>query len=135
MIIHYSPKGARIPLFHVLLALYCLPSFCICFYVYLGKILGVETLSFKCQETNTSDKLNTETSVWSECGNNARIFLQGLRIFYLVGQPAYETLGRSDWRRGKVDENVLFCLLAGLTKTFLISIIILCSLHVIMVRL
>ncbi|RUS72259.1 hypothetical protein EGW08_019982 [Elysia chlorotica] len=61
-----------------------------------GKILGVETLSFKCQEASTSDKLNTETSVWSECGNNARVFLQGLRIFYLVGQPAYETLGIHD---------------------------------------
>ncbi|GFR75250.1 hypothetical protein ElyMa_000450800 [Elysia marginata] len=61
-----------------------------------GKILCVETLSFKCQETNTADKLNTEATVWSEGGANARVFLQGLRVFYLVGQPAYETLGIHD---------------------------------------
>ncbi|GFN88347.1 hypothetical protein PoB_001485300 [Plakobranchus ocellatus] len=61
-----------------------------------GKILCIETLSFKCQESNTSDKLKTEASVWSEGGANARVFLQGLRVFYVVGQPAYETIGIHD---------------------------------------
>ncbi|CAL1538047.1 unnamed protein product [Lymnaea stagnalis] len=61
-----------------------------------GRILCMETLTFKCMEANTSDKLATEASTWSEGGSNAKVFLHGFRVFYILGKPCFESVGYYD---------------------------------------
>jgi hypothetical protein len=59
-----------------------------------GRILTVETVPFKAGETDVvEEKLNTENTLWSEQGKNSRVFIFGVRIFYVVGQPAFEKVG------------------------------------------
>ncbi|CAG5128539.1 unnamed protein product [Candidula unifasciata] len=61
-----------------------------------GRVLTVETQTFKCLESGTCDKLNPEASLWSEAATTARLYLTGLRIFYVTGLPACEAIGFYD---------------------------------------
>nr|KAG5694558.1 hypothetical protein BaRGS_032503 [Batillaria attramentaria] len=61
-----------------------------------GKILTVETVPFKVAESQSVDKLNTEATLWSESGKHSRMYLFGIRIFYVVGQPEFERIGHHD---------------------------------------
>lgn len=54
----------------------------------------METLVLKCQEASTTDKLNTEKATYTEGGGNSKLFLYGFRIFYVVGKPGLETVGK-----------------------------------------
>ena len=64
-----------------------------------GRILSAETLTFKVTEHNTSDKLDAEATGWTEGATNNKLFVHGVRVFYVLGQPAYETLGESNIQR------------------------------------
>ncbi|XP_076455446.1 uncharacterized protein LOC143290015 [Babylonia areolata] len=61
-----------------------------------GRILTVETLKVKAMETDRPDQPDTEATLWSENGKASRLFLHATRIFYVVGQPAFETVGFYD---------------------------------------
>ncbi|KAL8600840.1 hypothetical protein ACOMHN_056498 [Nucella lapillus] len=61
-----------------------------------GRILSVETVHMKAMETNRTDTLDTEATFWTENGKCGRLFLYAIRIFYVVGQPAFETIGYYD---------------------------------------
>ena len=54
----------------------------------------METVPFKAVESDRTDKLNTESTLWSESGKGNRLFIFATRIFYVVGQPGFEKLGR-----------------------------------------
>ncbi|XP_055897863.1 uncharacterized protein LOC106065516 [Biomphalaria glabrata] len=61
-----------------------------------GHILSMETLTFKCMEANSSDKLLPESGSWTEGGGNAKVFLHAFRIYYIVGKPCFEQVGFYD---------------------------------------
>lgn len=63
-------------------------------FAFSGKILTVESVPFKVVETETLEKLDTESTLWSESGRHSRMYLFAIRIFYFVGQPAFEKIGK-----------------------------------------
>ncbi|XP_025114118.1 uncharacterized protein LOC112576084 [Pomacea canaliculata] len=61
-----------------------------------GKILTVETVTFKVMETASLDKIDTENCLWWESGRTTRMYVCGIRLFYEQGQPAFEQIGYHD---------------------------------------
>ncbi|KAH9502785.1 hypothetical protein Btru_069781 [Bulinus truncatus] len=61
-----------------------------------GHILCMETLTFKCMEANTADKLLPEAASWVEGGGNAKVFLNAFRLYYIIGKPCFEQVGFYD---------------------------------------
>ena len=55
----------------------------------------METVPFKAVESDRTDTLNTEATIWTESGKGNRLFIFATRIFYVVGQPAFEKVGKS----------------------------------------
>ncbi|KAK7095571.1 uncharacterized protein [Littorina saxatilis] len=61
-----------------------------------GKILSVETIALKALESDRDEEVNTEKTLWSEVGKANRVFLFATRIFYVVGQPAFDRVAYYD---------------------------------------
>ncbi|XP_067660928.1 uncharacterized protein [Haliotis asinina] len=57
-----------------------------------GTILNAETIKLLLSDS----KPNPETTCWVETGRTNRLFVFALRIFYVIGEPAFETLGAKD---------------------------------------
>lgn len=62
-----------------------------------GRVLTAEIVPYKAMESDSvEEKLNTESTLWTESGKNCRLFVYAVRIFYAVGQPAFEKVGFHD---------------------------------------
>ncbi|XP_041370578.1 uncharacterized protein LOC121384311 [Gigantopelta aegis] len=61
-----------------------------------GKLLSVEVLSQMISQSLKASSPNTEVTCWSECGKNNRLYVNALRVFYVVGESAFESIGMHD---------------------------------------
>ncbi|XP_060595194.1 uncharacterized protein LOC132749465 [Ruditapes philippinarum] len=60
-----------------------------------GSILNVETVKVKYDDQG-SKCLDTEKMCWADCGKEDRIYIYAIRLYYVAGKPAFETLGYHD---------------------------------------
>ena len=63
------------------------------FFLFLGSVLNVETLSIKYEDTDPVSCLNTEKMCWMESGKANRVYVSAIRVFYVMGKPAFEAIG------------------------------------------
>ena len=59
----------------------------------LGSVLNVETLKIKYEDTDPTCCVNTEKMCWVESGRSDRVFVTAIRVFYVIGKPAFEIIG------------------------------------------
>lgn len=60
-----------------------------------GSVLNIETLKVK-YEDQSHRCLDTEKMCWADCGKEDRIYISALRVYYVVGKPAFEVVGYHD---------------------------------------
>jgi hypothetical protein len=53
----------------------------------------VETVKVKYDDQG-SKCLDTEKMCWADCGKEDRIYIYAIRLYYVAGKPAFETLGK-----------------------------------------
>ena len=54
--------------------------------------MNVETVKVKYDDQG-SKSLDTEKMCWADCGKEDRIYIYALRVYYVVGKPAFEVVG------------------------------------------
>lgn len=60
-----------------------------------GTVLSIETVKVK-YEDRAAKCLNSEKMSWVDCGRDDRVYLFAIRIYYIVGKPAFEVIGYHD---------------------------------------
>lgn len=60
-----------------------------------GSILNIETIKVKYEES-ANKCLDTEKMCWADCGKEDRVYINAIRVFYVVGKPAFEVVGYHD---------------------------------------
>lgn len=55
--------------------------------------MNIETMRVKYDDRATKC-LDTERMCWVDCGRDDRIYLYATRIYYVVGKPAFEVVGK-----------------------------------------
>ena len=61
--------------------------------VFSGSILNIESLRVK-YDDHATKCLDSERMCWVDCGRDDRIYLYATRVYYLVGKPAFEVIGK-----------------------------------------
>ena len=54
----------------------------------------METLSIKYEDTDPVCALNTEKMAWLESGKTDRTYVSAFRVYYVIGKPAFEIIGK-----------------------------------------
>ena len=55
----------------------------------------METLSIKYEDTDPVCALNTEKMAWLESGKTDRTYVSAFRVYYVIGKPAFEIIGKT----------------------------------------
>ena len=63
-------------------------------YVVSGSILNIETLRIKYEDTDPRCALDTEKMCWAESGKTSRVYVSAIRVFYVIGKPVFESIGK-----------------------------------------
>ncbi|KAL3870868.1 hypothetical protein ACJMK2_038900 [Sinanodonta woodiana] len=61
-----------------------------------GSILNVENLKLKYDDTHPNVSLDSEAMSWVETGKSNRTFINAVRVYYVIGKPAFEDVGYYD---------------------------------------
>ena len=59
----------------------------------------METLSIKYEDTDPVCALNTEKMAWLESGKTDRTYVSAFRVYYVIGKPAFEIIGKTKFYR------------------------------------
>lgn len=79
-----------------------------------GAILNVETVTFRrSHETNQKEAIDPDCTCWAENGSMARLYVNALRIYYILGNSEFEKIGFHDqipeFTQNAVGSAVKFC--------------------------
>ncbi|GAU96316.1 hypothetical protein RvY_07778 [Ramazzottius varieornatus] len=69
-----------------------------------GRIITIETVTLKVKNGTTQP----DVTAWTERGGVNEYYAHMLRIFFVMGPPAYETIGMADFVPGVLNEGSLF---------------------------